>query len=211
MRELEVFIPDNVLDDRFVGTAVREFREVGVRDLSVISCHHDKLAFRVLLNDDIDESTVTGDEAVLDLQRLSPAVPEYLLVADLPVTFIDGCPVTVVCGHEVSIRGDGLELSIIAEHSIIKEVGARIQSSDLACEVLRIRDYEGSVTDARNALTSRQNDIIMHAYRQGYYETPRQTTLSELAEELGIDESTVAEHLQRAEKNVLEHALIESE
>ncbi|PSP78497.1 hypothetical protein BRC81_08120 [Halobacteriales archaeon QS_1_68_20] len=211
MRELEVFIPNNVLDDRFVGGAVREFRDVGIRDLSVVSCHHDKLAFRVLLNDDVDESVVTDDEAVLDFQRLSKSTPEYLLVADLPVTFIDGCPVTVVCGHDVSVRADGLELSVIAEHSVIQQIGTRIQNTDLACEVLRIRDYEGSVSDARKALTSRQSDIILHAYREGYYETPRETTLSELADDLGIDESTVAEHLQRAEKNVLEHALVGTE
>lgn len=208
MRELEVFIPNNVLDDRFAGTALNALREVGIRDLTVVPCHHDKLALRILLDDKVDESTVTEDETVLDFQQLSRSTPEYLLVADFPVTFVDGHSATVVCGHEVSIRDDGIEVSVIADHSTIKEIGAHIRGGDFACEVLRIRDYEGNVSDARNALTPRQNDIIMHAYRKGYYETPRQTTLSELAEDLGIDESTVAEHLQRAEKNVLEHALV---
>lgn len=214
MRELEVFVPNETLDESFIGRAVRTFREVGVRDISVVSCQNNNMTFRVLLDEEIDETALLGDDYVVNFQQLAETNPEYLLVVELPSPFANQCnqcPVTLVCGHQLSIQDGGLKLSIIAEQSLIKEVGARIRNSDQGYEVLRVREYDGTVNDASTALTARQRDIIMHAYEEGYYETPRETTLSELAAELGIDESTVAEHLQRAEKNVLEYALFSNE
>jgi predicted DNA binding protein len=37
----------------------------------------------------------------------------------------------------------------------------------------------------------------------GYFAVPREVSTDEIAGELGLDSSTVAEHLQRAEKNLL--------
>jgi len=37
----------------------------------------------------------------------------------------------------------------------------------------------------------------------GYYEVPKQVSSEEIAAELDLDPSTVAEHLQRAERNLL--------
>jgi predicted DNA binding protein len=37
----------------------------------------------------------------------------------------------------------------------------------------------------------------------GYYEVPRDVSTNEIAAQLDLDSSTVAEHLQRAERNLL--------
>ena len=41
------------------------------------------------------------------------------------------------------------------------------------------------------------------AYEMGYYEVPREVSTADVAAELGVDASTVTEHLQRAEHNLL--------
>jgi predicted DNA binding protein len=40
-----------------------------------------------------------------------------------------------------------------------------------------------------------------------YYDVPRNVSVKEIAAELGIKSSTVAEHLQRAEAKLLSHHL----
>jgi predicted DNA binding protein len=39
----------------------------------------------------------------------------------------------------------------------------------------------------------------------GYYSTPRRTSQRELADRLNIRQATVAEHLQRAERDLIKH------
>ena len=53
-------------------------------------------------------------------------------------------------------------------------------------------------------LTETQRDLLLTAVERGYYETPRQCSLTELAEEVGLAKSTCSETLQRAEGAVIE-------
>ena len=55
-----------------------------------------------------------------------------------------------------------------------------------------------------DALTDRQREVLEVAYGLGYYDVPRMSSTAEIATELGVDDSTVAEHLQRPEHNLLE-------
>lgn len=52
-------------------------------------------------------------------------------------------------------------------------------------------------------LTEKQQSILQLAYRRGYYDIPRETTASELADELNLGRRTVDEHLRRAEQKML--------
>ncbi|WP_435066661.1 helix-turn-helix domain-containing protein [Haloplanus sp. C73] len=52
-------------------------------------------------------------------------------------------------------------------------------------------------------LTERQQWLLDEAIERGYYDTPRRTTLVDLADELDIAKSTCSEILHRAEERVL--------
>lgn len=58
---------------------------------------------------------------------------------------------------------------------------------------------EGSVP----ALTRRQRQVFVLAYERGYYELPRETTMTEIADRLEIDRRTAEEHRRRAERKLL--------
>ena len=53
-------------------------------------------------------------------------------------------------------------------------------------------------------LPKRRKEVINLAVRRGYYKTPRKCTQRELADELGVRQGTIAEHLQSAESLIIE-------
>lgn len=61
--------------------------------------------------------------------------------------------------------------------------------------------------DASNLLmmlTPKQRDALQTAIETGYYGVDRETTVAEIAEELGVSQTTAWEHLVRAESKVMD-------
>ena len=50
----------------------------------------------------------------------------------------------------------------------------------------------------------RQREVLDTAYELGYYEIPRQVTLDEIANEVGVTKTTASNHLRKAEGRVVE-------
>lgn len=55
----------------------------------------------------------------------------------------------------------------------------------------------------RGRLTDRQREVLRTAYRMGYFERPREANATDVAAELGIDQSTFNEHLVSAQRKIL--------
>ncbi len=55
--------------------------------------------------------------------------------------------------------------------------------------------------------TDRQREVIETAHEMGYFEYPRESNASEVAEELGIQPSTFTEHLNVAQSKMLDELL----
>lgn len=53
-------------------------------------------------------------------------------------------------------------------------------------------------------LSTRQHEVLLKAWQQGYYEIPRGVTTSELADEFDLDRRTVEDHIRRAEKKLVD-------
>lgn len=60
------------------------------------------------------------------------------------------------------------------------------------------------VADLTAGMTDRQLEVLRAAVDAGYYRTPRRATTAELADDLGVSPSTLKEHLQKAERHVVE-------
>jgi predicted DNA binding protein len=54
-------------------------------------------------------------------------------------------------------------------------------------------------------LTDRQREVVQLAYSRGYFDVPKQISLKELSDEVGVSPSSVDEILKRAEKKILSH------
>lgn len=60
----------------------------------------------------------------------------------------------------------------------------------------------------RFGLTEEQSETLTAAFESGYYEVPRDTSVADLAEELGISHQALSERFRRAHGNLVENALI---
>lgn len=60
---------------------------------------------------------------------------------------------------------------------------------------------------ATEALTDAQQEALALAYAHGYFDTPRETTLADLADELGITQQALGSRLQRATRRLVQRAL----
>lgn len=52
-------------------------------------------------------------------------------------------------------------------------------------------------------LTPRQRQMLLTAYALGYYDVPRRISSDELSRHLGVDKSTIVEHLRKSERKLI--------
>ena len=68
------------------------------------------------------------------------------------------------------------------------------------------RLYESdSTSETIPGLSEKQREALLAAYETGYFAVPRQTSLEDIAAELGISQSALAERLHRGQSHLLEH------
>jgi len=71
----------------------------------------------------------------------------------------------------------------------------------------RKRKPEGQSEKIEEILTEKQLEALKQAYRSGYYKYPRECSAKEVASSLEITDSTLFQHLQAAQKKIIEHCL----
>ncbi|WP_144922834.1 helix-turn-helix domain-containing protein [Halorubrum salsamenti] len=129
------------------------------------------------------------------LRIVAPAPPSHVAAArevGLPVEV----PVAVTDGRAiVDVVGDRSRLTAFSRRLTGEGVTVGIEASDAGGEPV--------LTDAQRAL-------VLDAVAAGYYDTPRECTLTELAESRDLAKSTCSETLHRAEGRVL-HRFVDGE
>lgn len=73
------------------------------------------------------------------------------------------------------------------------------------------RLFESGVGAADDGLTASQQEALLTAYQMGYFEIPRSTDLSGLADELDTTTSALSERLRRGHQNLIEHTIASTE
>lgn len=58
-------------------------------------------------------------------------------------------------------------------------------------------------------LTNEQREALVLAVKRGYFATPRETSMSELADELGISQQAFSDRLRRGNEKILQNVLFE--
>ena len=64
-------------------------------------------------------------------------------------------------------------------------------------------EYVRELVNSESLLTDRQQELLDAAVEAGYYDTPRECSLTELAEEAGVAKSTASETLHRVEEKIV--------
>lgn len=96
-------------------------------------------------------------------------------------------------------EGAGLVWHILApKRTDVRALVEDLANQGIEADVAAIRSAKAS-----GMLTKRQEMVMSFAYRLGYFEFPREISLSEMAKKLGVAKSTVSEILRTGEAKVL--------
>ncbi len=97
------------------------------------------------------------------------------------------------------IQDGELTWEVTAPHEQLSQLGDTLDALGISYQVGYVQEH---VPDDQ-LLTDRQHRLIEAAVEAGYYDTPRECSLTELAETLDIAKSTASETLHRAEEKVI--------
>jgi predicted DNA binding protein len=97
------------------------------------------------------------------------------------------------------VRDAELTLEVTVPQETLSEFGETLDRVGIQYTVERIRQE----TESDPLLTERQQWLLDEAIERGYYDTPRRTTLVELADEVDIAKSTCSEILHRVEERII--------
>lgn len=102
---------------------------------------------------------------------------------EMPFDIVDGEAVWDVTTSQDRLSELGDQLDAFGIQYTVEEVRYHLQTEQL--------------------LTERQESLVDRALELGYYDTPRECTLTELAEDVGLAKSTCSETLHRAEGKII--------
>lgn len=96
----------------------------------------------------------------------------------------------------------GRKVTVIGEEESLLAMSDLFDVGDTDIELVSMGPYAPDAEGVFADLTDRQAEVLETAIRMGYYETPREATLEEIAGELGIDHGTVGRHIRAIESKV---------
>lgn len=82
---------------------------------------------------------------------------------------------------------------ISAEYTVVVESKQELTEGESKMPLFSMNTHLPTLTD-------RQREVFLAAYERGYYEIPRETTTTEIAEIVGVGRRTAEHHLRRAEE-----------
>ncbi len=97
---------------------------------------------------------------------------------------------------------------LFEERSELSAAVSRCEDAGIDLSIEMIKDVSID-SEEPHALTDGQRVTLSAAYEHGYYDVPREVTLSELSEELGISHQSLSERLRRAHRAVIEELVHE--
>ena len=141
---------------------------------------HPQLTELTVIQQDTTEATVHFETTapLLLFSSQASGVP-----IELPVAITDGEATVDVTGSRERLAALADQLERFGFQYRIENVSERLHESQL--------------------LSERQLEVIVTAVSEGYYDTPRRCSLTELADELDVAKSTCSETLHRAEEAIV--------
>ena len=105
----------------------------------------------------------------------------------------------IVPSFPLQLEGGWFVGDLTASREQLSAFRDELETAGIEYQLVSVSETEQSA----NTLTARQQEVVEQAIEHGYYESPRQCTLTDLAEVLDVNKSVVSRILQRAEKHIM--------
>lgn len=206
MREANITISDGEFGTMGIEELIALGREAGIRDFEELACHGTGAIVQVTVESRYDEARLSALDCVDQWERVSETDDGHLYVIaftapELPESLAEEVEDLIgTCDPELD--DESATLSLVGPQESISGTISEYEAVGTSPDLRKLGSYEGR-DKPMDSLTDRQQEVIQTAFDMGYYEVPREVSTSDVAAELDLDPSTVAEHLQRAERNAL--------
>lgn len=206
MREAVIDLRKADLDALGLEDLVSPIQAAGLRGFEEFACYGNGAVVQVEVEEPIDVAEIGSLEYVDRVERIDTTgeTEMYLVAFTTPALSEDiadhADEMVGTCNPEVG--DEGVTMSYVGPQDAIRGAVGEYQTAGVSPELRQLGTYGGHEKPL-DALTDRQQEVIQTAFEMGYYEVPRPISTEDLAAELDLDASTVAEHLQRAERNLL--------
>ncbi len=159
--------------------------------------------------DDIEDA-LDDDPSVEDVERLVSLDDEWLY----RMAWVDGIKAVVqsLVYEEGTItnahgRNDRWSLRIVfPDHSALSRTYDYCQEEGLTVDVESVTEMDDEPA-GQFGLSDAQYETLITAYEMGYFQVPREATVDELGEELGVSAQSVSERLRRGHEKLVSGAL----
>ncbi len=214
-------IPNGIIEE--VASRAGSVRSIELDNAFYIEDGNWIESFTVSATEQVDFQDVCSDISGADLIHVQeiPTGPSnvyvnrVMLVANEPYPFILGIVLRQeAIPNRIVLTDDTLDVIVSArDWELFRKIADEIQEKLDAFELKSVSEIEnpgepldsGRLTELLvNKLTADQLAVLGTAYELGYFDVPRQKSAVEVAEALGISQSTFSERLRRAERNLFE-------
>ncbi len=107
-----------------------------------------------------------------------------------------------------SLRDGKVRVTLLGDNDQVKEALEFLEKAG-NFKVISLMDAKFLPSSPVTRLTEKQREAIILAFNLGYFDTPRKISSEQLANKLGLANSTLAVHLRRAERRLLAEILNE--
>jgi len=148
-----------------------------------------------LLNDVDENDSVTSMELLS--RRGETALVQFETSMPLLLFPVQGSGVPLEMPFTLADGEATWEITAPREH--LSELGEQLEEFGIPFRVERVEQHVSS----EQLLTETQAELVEAAVDAGYYDTPRECSLTELSERVDIAKSTCSETLHRAEEKII--------
>jgi hypothetical protein len=158
------------------------------------------------------ERTVRSDGRVAFLGTVDDADGSVLYRiewAGLPDGFLESCITDEMIVEDAAGTADTWRFRILVpDHAALTSFHRRCLDAGIAVTLRRVYHRDDADDRFGWGVTPAQHEALVLAYGRGYFSVPRETTLSELAEELGISHQAASGRLRRGVESLVGNTLM---
>jgi hypothetical protein len=197
--KLRLTIPEEV----WIGRLTREYPETTFRILAALSDEEAGVGLAELTGPDpaglLREMDAVEDVTSVEVLKHTEGEVLVQFETTMPLLLLPARDSGVPLEMPFDIQDGTAVWEVTAPSDRLSELGSQLEAFGISFSV----DYVQQRLSDDQVLTERQERLVTTAIEKGYYDTPRESSLTELADEVDIAKSTASETLHRAEEKII--------
>ncbi|MDS0261196.1 helix-turn-helix domain-containing protein [Haloarcula sp. S1CR25-12] len=197
--KLRLTVPEEI----WLGELTRSHPETQIRVLAAIPDGLSGVGLIEIAGQTTDSvvAAMRAEDDVTEIEVLQRGDGEALVQFETsnPLLLLPARGSSVPLEMPFDIRDGEVTWEVTAPTEQLSELGTQLDEFGIPFSVEYIRQE----TARERLLTDRQREVVEAAVAAGYYDTPRQCSLTELADRIGVAKSTCSNTLHRAEEAIV--------